>query len=71
MQGLGYNSYSSKSFEIGGNRDSLDGLIKNFEFGTKRVREHFEDVKGFLAYKKMDSLKQIEQSSMNSGKEPE
>ncbi|MCJ8208705.1 ATP-binding cassette domain-containing protein [Mucilaginibacter sp. RS28] len=44
-------------------RDFLDGLVtKVFEFGNKRVREHFEDIKGFLAYKKMDSLKEIEQS---------
>ena len=43
-------------------RDFLDGLAtKVFEFGNKRVREHFEDIKGFLAYKKMSSLKEIEQ----------
>lgn len=43
-------------------RDFLDGLVeKVFEFGNKRVREHFEDIKGFLAWKKMDSLKEIEQ----------
>lgn len=42
-------------------RDFLDGLAeKVFEFGNKRVREHFEDIKGFLAYKKMDNLKEIE-----------
>lgn len=42
-------------------RDFLDGLAeKVFEFGNKRVREHFEDIKGFLAYKKMNSLKEIE-----------
>lgn len=42
-------------------RDFLDGLAeKVFEFGNKRVREHFEDIKGFLEYKKMDSLKEIE-----------
>ncbi len=42
-------------------RDFLDGLAeKVFEFGNKRVREHFEDIKGFLAYKKMSSLKDIE-----------
>ena len=42
-------------------RDFLDGLAeKVFEFGNKRVREHFEDIKGFLAYKKMASLKEIE-----------
>jgi ATP-binding cassette subfamily F protein 3 len=42
-------------------RDFLDGLAtKVFEFGNKRVKEHFEDIKGFLAMKKMDSLKEIE-----------
>lgn len=42
-------------------RDFLDGLAnKVFEFGNKRVREHFSDVKGFLEYKKMNSLKDIE-----------
>ncbi|MGX1753498.1 ABC-F family ATP-binding cassette domain-containing protein [Sphingobacterium sp. NPDC055346] len=42
-------------------RDFLDGLAtKVFEFGNKRVREHFEDIKGFLEYKKMNSLKEIE-----------
>jgi ATP-binding cassette subfamily F protein 3 len=42
-------------------RDFLDGLAqKVFEFGHKRVKEHFEDIKGFLALKKMDSLKEIE-----------
>lgn len=42
-------------------RDFLDGLVtKVFEFGNKRVREHFEDIKGFLAFKKMENLKEIE-----------
>ena len=42
-------------------RDFLDGLAtKVFEFGNQRVREHFEDIKGFLAYKKMESLQEIE-----------
>ena len=42
-------------------RDFLDGLVtKVFEFGNKRVREHFEDIKGFLEYKKMENLKEIE-----------
>jgi ATP-binding cassette subfamily F protein 3 len=42
-------------------RDFLDGLAtKVFEFGNKRVVEHFEDIKGFLAHKKMESLKEIE-----------
>ncbi len=42
-------------------RDFLDGLAaKLFEFGNKRVKEHFEDIKGFLERKKLESLKEIE-----------
>ncbi len=42
-------------------RDFLDGLAeKVFEFGHKRVKEHFEDIKGFLAHKKMETLREIE-----------
>ena len=42
-------------------RDFLDGLVtKVFEFGNKRVKEHFEDIKGFLALKKMENLSEIE-----------
>ena len=42
-------------------RDFLDGLAtKVFEFGNKRVVEHFEDIAGFLAHKKMESLREIE-----------
>lgn len=42
-------------------RDFLDGLVtKVFEFGNKRVKEHFEDIKGFLAHKKMENLREIE-----------
>src|SRR5690606_23015090 len=42
-------------------RDFLDGLAtKVFEFGNKRVREHFEDIKGFLEYKYMNNLNDIE-----------
>ncbi len=38
-------------------RDFLDGLAtKVFEFGNKRVKEHFEDIAGFLAHKKMESI---------------
>ncbi|MCX6181545.1 MAG: ABC-F family ATP-binding cassette domain-containing protein [Bacteroidetes bacterium] len=42
-------------------RDFLDGLVtKVYEFGNKRVKEHFEDINGFLARKKMENLKEIE-----------
>ena len=42
-------------------RDFLDGLVtKVFEFGNKRVKEHFEGIKGFLELKKMENLRDIE-----------
>jgi ATP-binding cassette, subfamily F, member 3 len=45
-------------------RDFLDGLAnKVFEFGNKRIREHFEDVNSFLRNKKMENLKEIERSA--------
>jgi len=45
-------------------RDFLDGLAnKVFEFGNKRVREHFEDINGFLRNKKIENLKEIERSA--------
>ena len=44
-------------------RDFLDGLAKKvFEFGHKRVREHFEDINGFLRNKKIENLKEIERT---------
>lgn len=55
-----------KSFDgtiilISHDRDFLDGLAeKVFEFGQKRVREHFEGVTEFLARKKMENLREIE-----------
>jgi len=45
-------------------RDFLDGLVtKVFEFGDKRVKEHFEDIKGFLEMKKMENLRDIERKN--------
>lgn len=42
-------------------RDFLSGLAtKVFEFGNKRIKEHFEDINGFLRNKKMQNLKEIE-----------
>jgi ATP-binding cassette subfamily F protein 3 len=55
-----------KAFEgtiilISHDRDFLDGLAeKVFEFGNKRVREHFEDINGFLRNKKLENLREIE-----------
>lgn len=45
-------------------RDFLDGLAdKVFEFGNQRVKEHFEDINGFLLMKKMENLKEIEKKA--------
>ena len=44
-------------------RDFLDGLAnKVFEFGNKRVKEHFEDINGFLRNKKLENLREIERT---------
>jgi len=44
-------------------RDFLDGLAhKVFEFGNKRIKEHFEDINGFLRNKKIENLKEIERT---------
>jgi ATP-binding cassette, subfamily F, member 3 len=42
-------------------RDFLGGLVtKVFEFGNKRVKEHFEDINGFLRNKKLENLREVE-----------
>ena len=47
-------------------RDFLDGLVtKVYEFGHGKVTEHLEDIYGFLAKKKMESLREIESKSRN------
>ena len=58
-----------KAFEgtiilISHDRDFLDGLAeKVFEFGNQRVREHLEDINGFLRNKKMENLREIERKA--------
>ncbi|MEQ8477901.1 ABC-F family ATP-binding cassette domain-containing protein [Fulvivirga sp.] len=58
-----------KAFEgtiilVSHDRDFLDGLAtKVFEFGNKRVKEHFEDINGFLRNKKIENLKQVERTA--------
>lgn len=45
-------------------RDFLDGLAtKVFEFGNKRIKEHFEDINGFLRNKKLENLREVERSA--------
>jgi ATP-binding cassette subfamily F protein 3 len=58
-----------KAFEgtiilVSHDRDFLDGLAsKVFEFGNQRIKEHFEDINGFLRNKKLDNLKEVERKS--------
>jgi ATP-binding cassette subfamily F protein 3 len=48
-------------------RDFLDGLAtKVFEFGNKRIKEHFEDINGFLRNKKMENLREIERTKVKA-----
>jgi ATP-binding cassette subfamily F protein 3 len=55
-----------KAFEgtmilVSHDRDFLDGLAtKVFEFGNQRVKEHFEDINGFLRNKKIENLREVE-----------
>jgi ATP-binding cassette subfamily F protein 3 len=45
-------------------RDFLDGLAtKVFEFGNRRIKEHFEDITGFLRNKKMENLREVERTA--------
>lgn len=53
--------YDGTLILVSHDRDFLDGLAtKVFEFGNKMVKEHFSDIKDFLAMKKMENLKEIE-----------
>jgi ATP-binding cassette, subfamily F, member 3 len=46
-------------------RDFLDGLAdKVFEFGNKKIKEHFEDINGFLKNKKLENLREIERKAV-------
>ncbi|RDV14475.1 ABC transporter ATP-binding protein [Pontibacter diazotrophicus] len=55
------NSFDGTLILVSHDRDFLDGLAtKVFEFGNKRIKEHFEDINGFLRNKKMENLREIE-----------
>ena len=47
-------------------REFLDGLVdKVYEFGNQRVKEHLGGIYQFLQNKKLDSLKELEQTTKN------
>lgn len=54
-------SFDGTLILVSHDRDFLDGLAnKVFEFGNKRIKEHFEDITGFLKNKKLENLREIE-----------
>ncbi len=58
------NAFDGTLILVSHDRDFLDGLVtKVFEFGHKRVKEHFEGIKGFLEMKKMENLRDIEKKN--------
>jgi ATP-binding cassette subfamily F protein 3 len=57
-------AYDGTLILVSHDRDFLDGLAtKVFEFGNKRVKEHFEDINGFLRNKKLENLREVERKS--------
>lgn len=57
-------SFDGTLILVSHDRDFLDGLAtKVFEFGNKRIKEHFEDINGFLRNKKLENLKEIERKT--------
>lgn len=55
--------YDGTLILVSHDRDFLDGLVtKVYEFGNKRVKEHLEDIKGFLEKKKMENMRELEKS---------
>jgi len=56
--------YDGTLILVSHDRDFLDGLAeKVYEFGHKKVREHLEDINGFLATKKMENLRELERKN--------
>jgi ATP-binding cassette, subfamily F, member 3 len=58
-------AYDGTLILVSHDRDFLDGLAtKVFEFGNKRIKEHFEDINGFLKNKKLENLREIERKGV-------
>ncbi len=56
--------YDGTLILVSHDRDFLNGMVsKVFEFGNKRIKEHFEGVEEFLERKKMEHLRDLETAS--------
>jgi ATP-binding cassette subfamily F protein 3 len=56
--------YDGTLILVSHDRDFLDGLVtKVYEFGNKKVKEHLDDIKGFLEKKKMENLRELERNN--------
>jgi len=56
--------YDGTLILVSHDRDFLDGLVtKVYEFGNKKVKEHLEDIKGFLEKKKIENLRELERKN--------
>jgi ATP-binding cassette subfamily F protein 3 len=59
--------YDGTLILVSHDRDFLNGLVnKVYEFGNKRVKEHLEDINGFLAKKKLENLKELERKNLKN-----
>lgn len=52
--------YDGTLILVSHDRDFLDGLVsKVYEFGNRRIREHFGDISSFLAKKKLENMRTL------------
>ena len=58
-------SFDGTAIIVSHDREFLDGLVtKVYEFGNKKIREHLGGIYDFLQYKKIDSLRELEISTV-------
>jgi len=58
-------TFNGTAIVVSHDREFLDGLVtKVYEFGNKKVREHLGGIYDFLQYKKMESLRELEATTV-------
>lgn len=64
-------AFNGTAIVVSHDREFLDGLvIKVYEFGNKKVREHLGGIYDFLQHKKMESLRELEATVVRVQNEP-